>query len=217
MRIAEPTQSSEDYEAIKSQRLQSRLWYNSGVEPRHRQKATLELSANEPWLRNLTKAEAAIDRGGLVFFLSETRGTGKTQCAAEIIRRACLNLMPSFYIRRRSIGMAIRECYRKDSSQSEIDVIRSFASWHLLVIDECQESPDTDFEQKALTHLIDIRYANQKPTIMIANCGPSEFKKLVGPSIYDRSFEEGGMILFDLKSFRRVCYGPQENGAGGQT
>jgi DNA replication protein DnaC len=130
------------------------------------------------------------------------RGTGKTQLAVEVIRSQCNDLESALYTRAIEMFIAVRECYRKDASAKESDVINRYVRPHLLVIDEAHERGHTDAENRILTLIIDRRYGDRKPTILIANSKPDAFREQIGESIFDRLVETGGIKVCDWPSFR---------------
>lgn len=119
------------------------------------------------------------------------------------MRRACTKVRPCLYVRAREIGLMIREGYHSpEAGDSELAVIRRLASPWLLVIDEIQERPDTDFEKRCLTLLVDMRYGDRKPTILIGNVEPDNLADILPDSIIDRTNEDGGCLHLNWGSFR---------------
>jgi hypothetical protein len=160
-----------------------------------------------------------IERGG-IGLLHGKRGAGKTRMAAEIARSgrfphdstagAKLTGGPiekkrtAVYRTAISFFLDVRATYKKDSKETERDVIAELARPGLLVIDELQERGETAFENRLLTHLIDARYGARRPTIIIANLAAKELGETLGPSIVDRVFEDGKRIDFTWDSYRRA-------------
>lgn len=150
----------------------------------------------------------------MLAFLGD-RGNGKTQMGIalikHVIRTEKIDIdsaqwgkppMIGLYVRAREIGMMLRECYKQTSTLTEKQAVDQFCHPKILVIDECQERPDSDFEQKSLTLILDKRYGAMKPTVMIANCDDAAFRKVIGASAVDRLRENGGILPFDWPSFR---------------
>lgn len=178
------------------------LWDMAGVDERHRAAKIGTLVKHEPWADALQEASHIVDAGSTVVLLGK-RGNGKTQMAVELIRRCCLQMQPAMYIRSREVGMALREAYKPGATKSEKQSVDHFVKPHLLVIDECQERPDSDWEIRTTTLILDKRYGSMRPTVLIANCTDQQFKNLMGASIVDRLFEGGAVIDFSWESFRR--------------
>ena len=77
-----------------------------------------------------------------------------------------------------------------------------WAAPYLLGIDEASERLDSDWSRLMLSALVDARYANMRPTILVANASPEHFAETVGDSIASRATEGGGLIVADWSSFR---------------
>jgi DNA replication protein DnaC len=178
------------------------LWESSGIDPRHAQHKDIEaLREHEKWAAALDHARRIVDAGGMAVLLGH-RGTGKTQLAVELIREHCRDLRPARYVRSRELGQRIREAYGSNASITERQATNEFVEPKLLVIDECQERPDTEHEQRTLTLILDKRYGAMRPTVLIANCTTQQFVELVGGSAVDRLKEGGSIITCNWKSLR---------------
>lgn len=199
-------QQAREHEKARQAELERRvrLWEQSGVDARHAPLRLDEFMEHEKWADALKRARRIVERNAMLVLLGD-RGNGKTQLAVELIRQTCNNLKSAVYVRSREIGMCMRRAYGSDASITEIAAVDRFVAPHLLVIDECQERPDSDWEIRTLTLLLDKRYGAMKPTVMIANCTDEQFKDLMGSSIVDRLKEGGGRIMFDWPSFRQGC------------
>ncbi len=177
------------------------LYQKARVALRH-EKDVAELCQHDKFLHHLNKSLNVLASGGILVYLGD-RGTGKTQMASTLIKLVCMQKQSALYYRCREIGMKMREAYDINSTLTEMGALDTFTRPQLLVIDECQEKPDKDWESRTLTMLVDERYAHVKPTILIANCGSDkDFLDLMGASIYDRIKEGGGALMFDWTSFR---------------
>lgn len=129
------------------------------------------------------------------------RGTGKTRMAAEIIRDRLP--IPSYYTTAMGIFLRIREAYAKASNETESGIVNQLSTCLLLVIDEIQERSNSEWEDRIITHIIDRRYGEQKPTIIIGNLRPDAMAASLGDSIVSRANESGGIIQFIGQSFRK--------------
>ena len=97
---------------------------------------------------------------------------------------------------------AVRETWRRDSEQSEREVLRYFASLDLLVIDEIGVQYGTDGEQTIIFEVLDRRYRDIRPTILITNQDKGGLVQFVGERTFDRLIETSRWIAFDWPSFR---------------
>ena len=139
---------------------------------------------------------AEIARSGR-FPYDRTAGAKLTGGPVEPKRTAVYRTAMGFFL-------DVRATYKKDSKETERDVIAELTRPGLLVIDELQERGETAFEDRLLTHLIDARYGAMRPTIIIANLTAKELGETLGPSIVDRVFEDGKRIDFTWDSYRRA-------------
>jgi DNA replication protein DnaC len=96
----------------------------------------------------------------------------------------------------------LRDTGKKGSSISEKDVLAPHQLAGLFVIDEFQERGGSDWENRIITGLIDRRYSNNLPTIIIANLDRREMGAALNPSVVDRIRENGKAFTFDWPSFR---------------
>ena len=177
----------------------------SGMSVRHRQQlATVDRSG--PWGEAWGKVEPRVGTGCLLALVG-TRGSGKTQigCCAIEHRVNASQLPQARYVRAMDVFMAIRESYRKDGP-SEAEQVAQFERPEILVIDECQERGESDWENRMFTRIIDGRYAHPSradlDTILISNLTPEAFADSIGPSTYSRLQEIGGIIECNWPSFR---------------
>lgn len=178
----------------------SRLFKRSGVKERHR-KFRAEDNTSEAWSESYHRVKRTIEKGGLCALLGK-HGTGKTQAGACGVSFCCYFLGKSArYEKAFDVFLAIREAM-KNRDESEKKAIHSFVEPHLLIIDAFEVRGDTEFENRCLNHIIDLRYDRQKPTIIISNDTIHHFVETVGVAFVDRMKESGGVILFDGQSFR---------------
>ncbi|WP_236207438.1 ATP-binding protein [Pseudomonas tohonis] len=132
-------------------------------------------------------------------------GTGKTHLASAIsdfvIRE--LNAM-AVYRTLYSLMQYVKGSFDSASTYTEAQAYENLTSPHLLVIDEIGATKQTEFEQATLFNVINGRYEQNKPTVIISNLMPSELEKALGDRVMDRLRENGGICLvFDWESARR--------------
>jgi DNA replication protein DnaC len=168
-----------------------------------RQAGRSELSGEE-WLAKFKMLQGKLGRGG-IFALIGTNGPGKTQMGVECIRRASAQRRTSRYAAAMEFFLDLKASYRKDSEKDERAVIQEYAKPRLLVLDECQERGETEWEDRMLTYLIDRRYREERDTILISNLKRSEFEKSLGWSVISRLNETGGIIECTWPSFRAAA------------
>jgi hypothetical protein len=169
----------------------------------------------EQWLAVMADASRIVATGGIVAFLGK-RGPGKTQMAAEIARagdwphdkrafkdgQAQDKRQTATYTRAMDLFLRLRAANHRDAKTTEKAILDELRGVGLLVIDEFQERGESDWENRIITHLIDCRYADQRPTIIIANLTREEAAASLSPSVKDRIRENGQPFVFDWPSFR---------------
>lgn len=160
-----------------------------------------ELLGPKEWHECLTMLKGKLGTGFLLALVGN-RGPGKTQLAVELMRHACEGLIASRYAHAMDIFIDIKGAYRRDANRSERQVIDDYCAKPLLVIDECQERGETDWESRLLRYIIDRRYQDKKDTLLISNGEPKAIAENLGDSIMSRCNETGGLKECKWKSFR---------------
>ena len=135
---------------------------------------------------------------GLIF--SGLPGTGKSHLAAAVLQAnlerdvcytTCLDMIRE-----------VRETWRRDSQRSELEVLRTLGSLDLLVIDEIGVQYGTDGEQTIIFDVLDRRYRDVRPTILLTNQDKAGLKAFIGERTFDRLTETCRWVPFDWPSYR---------------
>ena len=143
-------------------------------------------------------AENARKGAGMIF--AGKPGTGKSHLAAAILQSV---LSPSVrYLTCMDLIRAVRETWRKDAEKSESQVLRYLEELDLLVIDEVGMQYGTDGEQTILFDVLDRRYREVKPIVILTNQDKAGFKGFVGDRTFDRLSETARWVPFDWESYR---------------
>ena len=142
---------------------------------------------------------------GRCLILSGNVGTGKTHLAAAIADYIVRETEYTAVFRSlHSILQAIKSTYGSDAGSTESDVLQLFTSPDLLIIDEVGATKSSEFELATLFAIINARYENKAPTVVITNLEASELKSAIGDRCTDRLREGGGRaITFDWESKRK--------------
>lgn len=133
-------------------------------------------------------------------------GTGKTHLGFAILRHL---MGASDQFTGRMVGVSelfrsIKDTWQRGSKKTEKQVIGEFIAPHLLIIDEIGVQFDSAAEQTLLYEVINGRYQEVMPTIVISNLSRHELAQVIGPRSFDRLRENGGIeLLFDWESNRR--------------
>ncbi len=98
----------------------------------------------------------------------------------------------------------LKATWSKDSNQTEEKLIKWYSNIDLLVLDEVGSQFGSDTEKLFIFDIIDGRYQNMKPTILISNLDINGIKDAIGDRCVDRLREGGGMMIaFDWESSRK--------------
>lgn len=122
-------------------------------------------------------------------------GTGKTHLAASIVNKFIMLGKRCLIIKMSELIRDIKDTWRKDSEYSEKAIIRKLSSIELLIIDEIGVQFGSDTEKLLISEVIDNRYQDMVPTILISNLDLSGIKACIGDRSYDRLREDGGKII----------------------
>ena len=164
------------------------------------------------WLAHYKAAIPTVEAGGILV-LYGGHGTGKTRMSYEIAKKANIPNstykrggieveLPRIYPTAVHLFMSLRDTSRSGADTSEKAIIKELSDASLLVIDEIQERGETPFEDRKLTQIIDARYMDARPTILISNHSRQDFAKTLSPAVIDRIRENGLGLHFDWESYR---------------
>ncbi|MEC4024561.1 ATP-binding protein [Pseudomonas fulva] len=131
-------------------------------------------------------------------------GTGKTHLACAVAQQVIRAYGASArYTMAIEIIRDLKMTFDKKSERTERDVYAALLAPDLLVIDEVGVQHGSDFERQVLFEVIDSRYRQLMPTIVISNLGLSGLRKCLGERSVDRLTDAGGLaVLFTWASAR---------------
>lgn len=182
----------------------------SGVPPRFAAATLQTFQANTDQQRRVLEyAMAYVDdlesvvRTGRCLILVGGVGTGKTHLACAIARVA---IERGYCARFETVQRALRRI--KDAwravDTTESSVVDQFCQPDLLVLDEVGVQTGSDFEKNLIFDVINERYEQRRPTILLSNLDSDGVKQYLGPRVTDRLREDGGrMFACDWESYRR--------------
>jgi DNA replication protein DnaC len=143
--------------------------------------------------------------GGLI--LQGQPGTGKTHLACAIANQVITNGASARFTTVMQLVRAIRATWKRDSAQTEDAVLQSIIDYDLLIIDEIGVQYETESEKLILFDVLNGRYENEKPTILLTNLVGNELNACIGERNVDRIQEGGGTtISFTWGSYRSNVY-----------
>lgn len=130
-------------------------------------------------------------------------GTGKSLLAAAAIQSLIRAGGRGTFTTMKDIVRDYRATWSRDSEVSEAGFVRSMSATPVLVIDEVGVLAGTDNELAIIFDILDGRYRNMKPTILISNLDMAGVKAAIGDRCVDRMREDGGRVIgFDYESQR---------------
>lgn len=135
---------------------------------------------------------------GLIF--AGRPGTGKSHLAAAVLQSVLTREVR--YITCLDMIRSVRETWRKDSETSEGRVLDYLQGLDLLVIDEVGMQYGTEGEQTIVFDVLDRRYREVRPTIILTNQDKAGLRTYVGDRTFDRLAETCRWVAFDWDSFR---------------
>ena len=139
-------------------------------------------------------------RGTQVVF-SGNVGTGKSHLAIAALKEA-MKTGTGAYMNVLDMVRAVRDTWRRDSPRSETEVLGTLGDLGLLVIDEVGVQYGTEGEQTVLFDVLNRRYRDCRPTILLTNLKSQSFEQYVGPRVFDRLKEGGIWLRFGWESWR---------------
>lgn len=160
---------------------------------------TKVLNACRAYVENFQSASAK----GPSMVMCGRPGTGKTHMACAIIAGVIEKHVQegNFYTVLEAIR-SIKDTYRKDSEQTETQVIDRLTGVPLLVLDEVGVQVGSEHEKMLVFEIINERYQQCRATILISNLPAPALSEYLGERIMDRFRECGGILAFDWQSHR---------------
>lgn len=145
----------------------------------------------------------SIKAAGICMIFCGTMGSGKTHLACAMAKTLLKGERPYYplYTTASHIFRMIKDTF--GTKKTEQEIIDSMRRVDLLIIDEVGVQYGTDAERNMLFEVINARYEDIKPTMLISNLALKPLTDVVGDRIMDRLKENGGkMIIFDWESHR---------------
>jgi DNA replication protein DnaC len=144
---------------------------------------------------------ASVRQGGMVM-LTGDRGRGKTHLATLVGSEWWafgfgFSVGPARYWRLSELFADQKAWFdrRRDEWGNAIpEPLEVARTCGLLVLDEIQERQGTDWEQAELVRLLDVRYTEFRPALLITNRTLRDVAAIVGMSAIDR-MKEGGAVI----------------------
>lgn len=144
---------------------------------------------------------AKIAETGRCLILLGKPGTGKTHLSVSIANEImATTTATAVYRTLGAVLQAIRATYDHTSDQSESQILSSLVSPSLLILDEIGVSKEkpSDFELTTLFAIINGRYEEMRPTIIVSNLDSQSLPSAIGERCIDR-LREGGVIVIPFE------------------
>lgn len=145
-----------------------------------------------------------IFESGTGLVMTGSCGTGKNHLAVsmakQIIRDHLADVEITDVMR---LTREVKSTWRNGAERTESEVLNRFATLDLLIIDEVGVQFGTPAELAILQEVVNARYENILPTILISNLTFDQLKAFVGDRIVDRVTDGGtNRMVFDWQSYR---------------
>lgn len=143
-------------------------------------------------------------RQGTSMALLGTPGTGKTHFATSIGIEVNKKKYNVFYELFRDMMSRIKATYKQNSMRTESEIMKNLTCVDLLIIDEVGQKPLSPTDKELILTIVNNRYKENKPTILISNLNESQLESELGRPVVDRFYENNGVVFtFEWESFRR--------------
>lgn len=131
-------------------------------------------------------------------------GTGKTHLATAIAGTVVVaHGATAVYRSVSTILQFIKGSYDSKAEYTEADAFAALVEPDLLIIDEVGATKPTEYELATLFNVINSRYEQQLPTIVISNIDAKKLAEVLGDRSVDRLREGGGIgLVFNWASAR---------------
>lgn len=132
-----------------------------------------------------------------------TTGTGKTLLACQLGQSLMAKASRSIrYITAAGMISEIQATYGREGKSEEAEIMR-FAQYDVLILDEIDAIRNTDNANLLLTEIINRRYNEAKPVIVISNQPFDNLAKYTGERVHSRLYENAFVCDFSWADFRR--------------
>ena len=141
---------------------------------------------------------------GTNLILCGNPGTGKTHLAIGIAWQVMDAGHTAAFTTTMDAIRRVRETYSRDSHETERQAIEALSKPDLLILDEVGVQLGTEAERLTLFEIINARYQDMRPTILISNLSLDGIEEYLGQRGMDRMREGGGRaVVFNWGSYRR--------------
>lgn len=143
-------------------------------------------------------------REGRCMLLLGKVGTGKTHLATSAVSFLINeHMVKAIYRTVGSVIGDIKATFSDKSGETEAHIMRELIGADLLVLDEVGATKQSEFELATLFSIINGRYEQGRPMIIVSNLSPAELNDALGVRCVDRIRENGCIgVAFEWESQR---------------
>ena len=146
---------------------------------------------------------AKVKQAGTGLIFSGKAGSGKTHLACSIAHEVIEQGAKVQFATVAEVMRQIKSSFSKDSETTEQQEIDHFSSIDLLILDEVGMDYGTDFNKALIFEILNKRYENVLPTILLTNLDADALIEYMGERLVDRMREnKGRMVSFTWDSYR---------------
>jgi DNA replication protein DnaC len=155
--------------------------------------------------RRYTEDFPRVRRQGHCLLLVGAPGTGKTHLACAVLQQVIRQGYTGLFTGMAEALRMIRSTYSAGARLTEIEAFALYTRPDLLVVDEVGVAIGDDDKRRAmLFDLLNARYGEVKPTVLIGNLTVEELERYLGERVMDRLLEAGSLLVpFTWASYRR--------------
>jgi DNA replication protein DnaC len=153
--------------------------------------------------RNYAESWSKVSQAGTGLIFSGKAGAGKTHLACSIAHEVIEQGGEVQFATVAEVMRQIKSSFAKDSDTTEQKEIDHFSGIPLLILDEVGMDYGTDFNKALIFEILNNRYENMLPTILLTNLDAPALVDYMGERLVDRMREGGGrMVSFTWDSYR---------------
>jgi DNA replication protein DnaC len=153
--------------------------------------------------KNYALSWNAIKKIGTGLIFSGKAGAGKTHLACSIAYEVIEQGGAAYFATVAEVMRTIKSSFSKDAETTEQEQIDHFSNIELLILDEVGMDYGTDFNKALIFEILNNRYENMLPTLLLTNLDASALREYLGERLIDRMREGGGkLIAFTWESHR---------------
>ncbi|MGP1459237.1 MAG: ATP-binding protein [Treponema sp.] len=141
-----------------------------------------------------------------MLLLCGNNGTGKSHLGCAVIREC-----GGIYVSSFKLCVEYESGADFKSKRTKLEVLDFYVKQKMLVIDEVGRFTDEKTEKTIIPAIINMRYEDNLPTVVISNLSKEELVAYFGKATYDRMTETCTSVEFHGKSMREELRGRQRN------